>query len=74
MRTLLTIHQNLKKFMSKNMWLNNMRQEVAMKASRAMECVTEEESSTIKTEYIMKAIGGTTKWMDLESFTMREVN
>ena len=56
------------------MWLNNMRQEVAMKASRAMECVTEEESSTIKTEDIMKAIGGTTKWMDLESFTMREVN
>ena len=60
--------------MSKNMLLSSMRQVVATKASRAMECVTEEESSTIKMEDTMRGIGETTKWMDLVSFTMKSFN
>lgn len=60
--------------MSKNMWLSNMRQVVAMKASRVMECVTEEESSTIKMEDTMRGIGETIRWMDLVSSTTKEAS
>lgn len=74
MRIPLIILRNQKKFMSRNMWLSNMRQEVAMKASKAMACVTEEESSTIKMEVTMKAIGETTRWMDMASSTMKAVS
>jgi hypothetical protein len=74
MRTLLTIPPNQRRFISKNMWSSNMRQEVATKASKAMECVMAEESSTIRMEDTTRAIGETTRWMDSAGSTMKVVS